>query len=239
MPATIQDPRTVLCFGDSNTWGFNPNGSGRFPQSTRWPNQLEHALNRTRPALPWRTAEEGLNSRTWLHDDPIGAANYGGDYSCNGRADLMTALHSHKPIDVVILALGCNDCKGYLNLSAAQIAAGARILIHDTRRALNCGPRLQEHTAPQIILMTPPAVLITSQSLAWGFEGAALKSKDVAEHYHRLAAELDVTCFDVHPVANPSSLNGVHFDAQAQALIAAGLAACIRQTLGQRPNPDN
>ncbi|MBL6797369.1 MAG: hypothetical protein ISQ53_01080 [Synechococcus sp. BS307-5m-G39] len=61
----------------------------------------------------------------------------------------------------------------------------------------------------------------------------------MAEHYHRLAAELDVTCFDVQPVANPSSLNGVHFDAQAQALIAAGLAACIRQTLGQRPNPDN
>ena len=239
MTATIQDPRTILCFGDSNTWGFNPDGSGRFPHSTRWPNQLEHALNQTNPDRPWRTVEEGLNSRTWLHDDAIGAANYGGDYSCSGRSDLMTALHSHKPIEVVILALGCNDCKGYLNLSAAQIAAGARILIHDTRRALNCGPRLQEHTAPRIILMTPPAVLITSQSLAWGFEGAALKSKAVAEHYRLLSTELDVTCFDVQPVAKPSALDGVHFDAQAQALIAAGLAACIHQSPGHDPDADS
>ena len=141
----------------------------------------------------------------------------------------MTALHSHKPIDVVILALGCNDCKGYLNLSAEQIAAGARILIHDTRRALNCGPRLQAQTAPTIILMTPPALRVTPQSLAWGFEGAALKSKAVAEHYRLLATELEVICFDVQTVANPSPLDGVHFDARAQAPIAEGLAACIRQ----------
>ena len=239
MTAIIQDPRTILCFGDSNTWGFNPDGSGRFPQPTRWPNQLERALNQTRPDLPWRTVEEGLNSRTWLHDDAIGTANYGGDYSCSGRSGLMTALHSHKPIDVVILALGCNDCKGYLNLSAQQITAGARILIHDTRRALNCGPRLDTPSSPQIILMTPPAIRITPQSLTWGFEGAELKSQALAEHYRRLAVELDVACFDVQPVANPSTLDGVHFDAQSQALIAAGLAACIRQTLGQHTSADS
>ena len=80
--------------------------------------------------------------------------------------------------------------------------------------------------------MTPPAVLITSQSLAWGFEGAALKSKAVAEHYRLLSTELDVTCFDVQPVAKPSALDGVH-DARAQALIAAGLAACINRALGE------
>ena len=140
---------------------------------------------------------------------------------------------------MVILALGCNDCKGYLNLSAAQIAAGARILIHDTRRALNCGPRLREHTAPRIILMTPPALRITSQSLAWGFDGAAEKSKSVAEQYRLLATELDVTCFDVQPVTKPSALDGVHFDAPAQALIASGLAACIHQTFGRDPDADN
>ena len=138
-------------------------GTFRKQHAGGWLGMLSIKPVLTGPGEPWRRD----SIPHMAHDDAIGAANYGGDYSCSGRSDLMTALHSHKPIEVVILALGCNDCKGYLNLSAAQIAAGARILIHDTRRALNCGPRLQEHTAPRIILMTPPAVLITSQSLAW------------------------------------------------------------------------
>ena len=47
MTPARQEPKTVLCFGDSNTWGFNPDGSGRLPYATRWPNQLEHRLNRS------------------------------------------------------------------------------------------------------------------------------------------------------------------------------------------------
>ncbi len=165
MTAPAREPRTVLCFGDSNTWGFNPDGGRRLPHDTRWPNQLEQQLNRRASGQAWRTIEDGLNSRTWLLDDPIGAARYGAQYSCSGRSGLMTSLHSHKPIDVVILALGCNDCKDYLNLSAEQIADGARILIHDIRSALNCGPRERPDQPPCIVLMTPPLVTITAQGL--------------------------------------------------------------------------
>ncbi len=139
--------------------------------------------------MQWQVIEEGLNSRTWLLDDPIGAARYGADYSCSGRSTLMTSLHSHKPLDTVVLALGCNDCKAYLNLAAEQITTGAQILIHDIRRAHDCGPRAMPKQSPAIILMTPPAIQITPQSLAWGFEGADEKSIALAELYRQLAAE--------------------------------------------------
>ena len=142
----------------------------------------------------------------------------------------MTSLHSHKPIDVVILALGCNDCKDYLNLSTEQIASGARILIHDTRSALNCGPRSRSEQAPTIVLMTPPLMISTPQSLAWGYEGADRKSQALASRYLQLARELEVLAFDVQTVASPSSLDGIHFDSQAQSAIASGLADLIAPT---------
>ena len=230
MTALAQEPKSILCFGDSNTWGFNPDGGGRLPHHTRWPNQLENLLNRQASSRPWRTIEDGLNSRTWLLDDPIGSARYGAQYSCSGRSGLMTSLHTHKPIDVVILALGCNDCKDYLNLSAEQITDCARILIHDIRSGLNCGPRKQPEQPPRIVLMTPPRMIITPQSLAWGYEGADRKSQALAGRYLQLARELDVLAFDVQTVASPSSLDGIHFDSQSQAAIASGLADLIDQT---------
>ena len=230
MTASAQEPRTILCFGDSNTWGFNPDGGGRLPHDTRWTNQLELLLNRNASRQAWRTIEDGLNSRTWLLDDPIGAARYGAQYSCSGRSGLMTSLHTHKPIDVVILALGCNDCKDYLNLSAEQITDCARILILDIRSGLNCGPRKQPEQPPRIVLMTPPRMIITPQSLAWGYEGADRKSQALAGRYLQLARELDVLAFDVQTVASPSSLDGIHFDSQSQAAIASGLADLIDQT---------
>jgi len=230
MTAPAQEPRTILCFGDSNTWGFNPDGGGRLPHDTRWPNQLEQQLNQRASGQAWRTIEDGLNSRTWLLDDPIGAARYGAQYSCSGRSGLMTSLHSHKPINMVILALGCNDCKDYLNLSAEQIADGARILMHDIRSALNCGPRERPDQPPNIVLMTPPLVKITAQSLAWGFEGADTKSQALASCYLQLADELEVLAFDVQTVASPSPLDGIHFDSQAQSAIASGLADLIAPT---------
>ena len=231
MTASAHEPRTILCFGDSNTWGFNPDGGGRLPHEMRWPNQLERLLNRDTTGHAWRTVEDGLNSRTWLLDDPIGAARYGAQYSCSGRSGLMTSLHSHKPIDVVILALGCNDCKDYLNLSAAQIANGARILIQDIRSALNCGPLERPDQPPTIVLMTPPLVRITPQSLSWGFEGADKKSQALSRCYRELADELEVLAFDVQTVASASSLDGIHFDNKAQGAIASALADLIAQTL--------
>ena len=39
------EPKSILCFGDSNTWGMAPDGSGRLPFETRWSNLLQQILN--------------------------------------------------------------------------------------------------------------------------------------------------------------------------------------------------
>ena len=34
----------ILCFGDSNTWGYKPDKTGRFDENTRWTALLQKKL---------------------------------------------------------------------------------------------------------------------------------------------------------------------------------------------------
>ena len=49
----------ILCFGDSNTYGYRPDGSGRFDADTRWTGLLQKKLGTND-----RIIEEGLCGRT-------------------------------------------------------------------------------------------------------------------------------------------------------------------------------
>ena len=51
--------KRILCFGDSNTWGYNPVGGARYDDETRWPMRMQHVLGND-----YSVIEEGLNGRT-------------------------------------------------------------------------------------------------------------------------------------------------------------------------------
>ena len=49
--------KTIVCFGDSNTWGYVPGSDGeRFSPEIRWPARLAAALGSA-----WEVIAEGLN----------------------------------------------------------------------------------------------------------------------------------------------------------------------------------
>ena len=59
--------RTVLCYGDSNTWGYIPGTEmQRYSAHVRWPGVLSKLLGNE-----YRVQEEGLNGRTVASDDPL------------------------------------------------------------------------------------------------------------------------------------------------------------------------
>ena len=64
-PTGASDLKTVLCYGDSNTWGYNPQTKERFPRNVRWPGVLRQELGED-----YEIIEEGLNGRTTVWDDP-------------------------------------------------------------------------------------------------------------------------------------------------------------------------
>ena len=78
--------KTVLCYGDSNTYGYNPENGLRYSEDERWTGVLKSLLG---PA--YNVIEEGCNGRTTIYDDPLEGWKNGKDY-------LKPCLNSHKPL---------------------------------------------------------------------------------------------------------------------------------------------
>ena len=57
--------KRIICFGDSNTWGFDPGTGERYPEDIRWPCVLDSLLGDG-----YQILEEGQNGRTIANEDP-------------------------------------------------------------------------------------------------------------------------------------------------------------------------
>ena len=111
--------KTILCYGDSNTYGYDPSCGLRYPENIRWTGRLAKILG-----SEYKIVEEGCNGRTTIFDDPIEGWKNGRDY-------LRPCLNSHKPVDIVIMMLGSNDMKEMFHASAEDIAYGAETLVKE------------------------------------------------------------------------------------------------------------
>jgi lysophospholipase L1-like esterase len=136
--------KTILCFGDSNTWGFDPTSittafPARHPIDVRWTGVLARELG-----PDFRIIEEGQNGRTTVHHDPFNVARRGLDY-------LPACLESHKPIDLVVMMLGSNDLKAVFNVPPSEVASGAGVLARMIVTS-QAGP---DNRAPQLLLLCP------------------------------------------------------------------------------------
>ena len=139
--------KTILCFGDSNTWGCAPLGNSenhtRYGPDVRWGSVLRTTLGEG-----YWVIEEGLNGRTTIWADPVE-----GEYK-SGKSYLTACLESHAPLDLVIILLGTNDLKHRFGLSAWDIAASAAVLV-EMVQASSSG---QNGGAPRVLLICPPPV---------------------------------------------------------------------------------
>jgi lysophospholipase L1-like esterase len=202
----------VLCYGDSNTWGFAPGGAGRFPSDVRWPGVTQKALGRS-----FHVIEEGLNGRTTAWDDPVE-----GVYR-NGKPYLLPCLLSHAPLDVVVLFLGVNDLKKRFALTAAQIAQSVASLV-EIIRGSGAG---RAGAAPAVLLMCPPPLGKLTE-YAEMLEGGTEKSLALAAEYAGTARQLGCAFLDVGTLLRASDLDGVHFGEKDHRALGKAVAAAVK-----------
>jgi lysophospholipase L1-like esterase len=203
--------RTVLCFGDSNTYGQIP-GKGpldRYGPDIRWPGALKNALG-----CKWHVIEEGLSGRTTLNDDPIEGAQK------NGKTYLRPCIQSHAPLDLVILMLGTNDLKIRFHKPASEVAMSIGVLVHDIKE-LSSGPGGK---VPEIMIVSPPPILQDLKEWQGVFFGACEKSHQLALEFEAIADSLEVHYFDAGSVASCSLEDGFHLDAQAHQALGKAIA---------------
>ena len=207
--------KTILCYGDSNTWGYIGGTGERFAPDVRWPGVLQAALGGD-----FRVVEEGLNGRTTVWDDPV-------EGDRNGETYLRPCLATHKPVDLVILMLGTNDLKRRFSLSAYDIAAGAEKLV----RIIQASEAGIGHGAPQVLLVCPASVQgLTGFAEMFG-EDVEERSGRMPAHYAAVAQRCGCGFFDASSVITVCKADGVHLEAEAHAALGRHLADAVQGML--------
>lgn len=191
--------KRVLCFGDSNTWGYNGENRKRFDDEERWTTRLQQKLGDE-----YIIIEEGLNGRTSVWYDPVEHVMSGLDY-------LWPCMKSHNPIDLVIIMLGCNDCKPLFSANPWSIGMGVKRLAEMAMQS----PFGRDGKAPEVLLMAPIYIgrnIVNCEHMLTIYgEGAAEKSEQLAPFYQAAAEELGCHFADASKFASPG-IDGIHMD---------------------------
>ena len=207
--------KRILCYGDSNTWGYDPATQGRFPADARWTGVLQCELGDE-----YLVIEEGLNGRTTVWDDPIEGYK-------NGKTYLIPCLASQRPLDLVIIMLGTNDLKKRFSLPAYDIANGAAVLVDVVQKSA-AG---RDGQAPPVLLMAPPPTT-TLTDFAEMFEGAASKSQRFSRHFQRVSDEKGCYLLDTRHHVESSEMDGIHLEAGEHAKLGRAVTKAVRNILG-------
>ena len=207
--------KTVLCYGDSNTYGYCPETGLRYPAKVRWTGRLQMLLGEE-----YTVIEEGCNGRTTIYDDPVEGWKNGRDY-------LKACLNSHKPIDIVILMLGSNDLKAIFENTAEKSAYGAGILIDIIKEFTP----VKQGYVPVIILVSPPELGkdIKSSPFSGSFnKNAIAESRKFPEYFKKTADEKGCIFFNAAEYIYPSAIDSLHLSPGSHAVLAKKFADIIK-----------
>ena len=201
--------KKILCYGDSNTFGFIPKICGRYDKNTRWSGRLSELLKDN-----YEVIEEGMNNRTGFFKNPEGLKQSGGEY-------LSIYLQNHKDIDICILALGTNDAQFFYNLDRKSAELGLMNLISAIR----------EVNSDTKIVIVPP-VKITENILHSGFammfnSDSIEKIREVFEVFKIVADKENCYYFDFNEIVSPSQEDGIHYSEASHKIIADKLSEYI------------
>ena len=192
---------TVLCYGDSNTYGYVPETGMRYPRNVRYPGRLQMLLGDD-----YTVIEEGCNGRTTIYDDPIDGWKNGMDY-------LRPCLNSHKPVDIVILMLGSNDLKATFKLSARDIADGAAALVEVIRSFTE----EKQGFIPK-----------TSPFYGAFYEDAVARSREFPGYYKEVAERYGCIFFNAAEHIYPSETDSLHLTPEGHKILAERLCDIVK-----------
>ena len=208
--------KRILCFGDSNTWGYNGENKERYDEDTRWTGILQKLLGDS-----YTVIEEGHNGRTTVWDDPV-------ENRLAGLTYLWPCMESQSPFDLIIIMLGTNDTKTYFSMTAQNIADAAGRLVQIAQTS-PFGPGRQN---PQVLLVSPPSI-DPNETLDYMFgQQAHEKSLGFPKAFKKIADETGCHFMDAAPFAKPGTADGLHLSPESHASLAKAMYEKVLSILG-------
>lgn len=189
----------LLCFGDSNTYGYDPRSwlGDRYPADIRWTDVLARAAG-------WEVVNAGQNGR----EIPHRAAEL---------AQVDELLASAGPLDLLAVMLGSNDLLQYPGFTAADTAGRMEAFLLHLLEV--CAP-------PPLLLIAPPpmrpGVWVTEERLLTGSAG-------LADSYGALARRLGIRFADAGQWGIELLFDGVHFSEAGHRTFAARMRTVLAE----------
>lgn len=210
--------KSILCFGDSNTYGFDASTKGRFPWGVRWTSIVQKRLGEN-----VRVVEEGLGGRTTVWEDPI-------ENRMSGKEYLLPCLESHWPLDLMVLMLGTNDLKARFGLEACDIAAGAENLVCMAKDFFQ-----KQGGNPPVLVLSPIEVAEGIETLPFcellGGSSAVRRSREFPVYFREMANRNGCGFLAASDYAKPCALDGLHLDAEGHRRLGEAVAEKILEMM--------
>lgn len=187
--------KKILCFGDSNTFGFNPEDGSRYNINLRWAGKLAKDFNVT---------EAGCNNRTAFSDNPQGE-NYTG-YK-------IIPKYLNQNFDIIIIQIGINDLQKIYDINLTEFEKGMTKFFN-----------LIKNSAPssKIIVLAPCVIkeCILNSNFKFLFDEQSIeKSHKILPVYEKIAKENDFELIDLNSITTVSNIDGLHYDIEQHKII--------------------
>lgn len=213
-------PISVLCYGDSNTYGYNPENGMRYAKRIRWTGKLQELLGEKYEVL-----EEGCNGRTTVFEDPVEGWKRGIDY-------IKPCLNTHKPVDCVVMMLGSNDLKKTFHATSMEIAEGAGKIVEVIKDFC----KEKQGFEPKILLVAPPVIgeNICQGSFRASFDETAVeRSKEFGVIYENVAKKCGCYFLDAGLYVKSSPLDSLHLSRGAHRKLGVEIGKFILQQFSE------
>ncbi|AYE33269.1 SGNH/GDSL hydrolase family protein [Clostridium septicum] len=209
--------KKILCYGDSNTYGYIPGTGERYTSKERWTGILQDLLGDG-----FCVIEEGLNGRTTVLDDPE-------DPFRNGAKYFEECIKLHYPIDLIIIMLGTNDLKLRFNATSSEIANGAGTLV---KIALSTTEKESEtNDSAEILLVSPIHVAETMNEEEFGYIRSHKISKELAPKYEKISKSLGVEFMNAALITEASKIDSLHLSKKGHKDLAKAFEKICREIL--------
>ncbi len=205
----------VLCFGDSNTWGYDP-GSG------------------SRLGKPWTSVlQELLPSDKIVTDGMCGRTSHGELPTITGsdgrKAFFRRYTNDSFRVDWLILMLGSNDMANYFSDREASDTAEA------LRRYIQAFRSAPTHANANVLVIAPPPIgdaVRTHPIFGEYFDERSIeKSRQLAAVLKIMAAEEQVSFLDAADVVQPSQIDGLHLTEPEHRKLAEAVCHVLTQNI--------
>ena len=199
--------KKILCFGDSNTFGYNPNNGSRYNENSRWTGILKNLCKNN-----YEIIEAGCNNRTAFSNNPDGIQFTG---------YMILPEYLKKFYDIIILAIGINDLQKFYNPTLEEFETGIENIIKKIRESLpNCN----------IIILSPSHITenILNSNFRFMFNQTSIeKSKQITPIYEKIANEYNCKFLDLNKIVIPSEIDGLHYEVEAHKKIAQSIITLL------------